>query len=493
LKLSRFKKVVGLAIGDRSLLAAELVAGELPQVTRLAEMPYPQGVGPGNPQELGKALGQFLRENNFSARAAVVGIPVRWSVIKSKEVPPADPATLAGMLRLQAEAEFASDLKDLVYDFVDVAPNAGGEGSKSVLLMATPRKYVDAAAALCETAGLRAIAVTPSALALGDASSRDPQKNVLVLSVGSGGSELSAQHGGSASAIRHLRAPSPQGPFVSELRRAVSTLGPATADREMILWNDGAGDSAPDAPALDPAALGDQLGLRVRGGEVGSLGVDASASGMNGQSPKFAAAIALALSGLNGPAVDFLHSRLAPPKQRSLRQLILPGVLAGVLIIGAVVWAYADLRHLRGQVADLQTKVAKNKDSVADAKKFVDMVNFAQHWHGENPQYLDCLKDLTDAIPDDGQTYATSLDMTAETPHMAAATPAPPGTPPTPNGLSVKLAGRTSDAENVTALVDRMRRNPAIVNIRIGQETNTGRSREWSFSLTFTYVPPVHK
>jgi Tfp pilus assembly protein PilN len=121
------------------------------------------------------------------------------------------------------------------------------------------------------------------------------------------------------------------------------------------------------------------------------------------------------------------------------------------------------------------------------------MVNFAQHWHGENPQYLDCLKDLTDAIPDDGQTYATSLDMTAETPHMAAATPAPPGTPPTPNGLSVKLAGRTSDAENVTALVDRMRRNPAIVNIRIGQETNTGRSREWSFSLTFTYVPPVHK
>lgn len=481
-----------MAISERSLLAAELAVGEPPQVTRLAEMLYPEGVGPANPAELGKALRQFLQENHFSANAAIVGLPAKWLLVKSKEVPPADSATLAGMLRLQAEAEFAADLKELVYDFSPASADADAGATKTVLFMATPRRYVDAAAALCAAAGLRAVAVMPSVLALGNESNRAAGKDVLVLSVGPGGSELSAQQSGGASAIRHLRAPNPQPPFVSELRRAVSTLGPGGADREMILWNGAGGDSP-----LDPAVLGDQLGLRVRGGDVPSLGVDATATGVNGQGPKYATAIALALSGLNGPAVDFLHSRLAPPPQRSLRQLLVPAVAAAVLIIGIVVWAYVDLQHLQRQVADLQGEVARNKDSVADARKFVDEVNFAQHWHGENPQYLDCLRDLSQAMPDDGQTYATSLDMTAETPHMptganGSVQPAAALTPV--NGLAIKLAGRTSDAENVTGLVDRMRHNPAFVDIRIGQETKTGRNSEWSFSLTFTYVPPpIHK
>lgn len=489
MKPSRYKKIVGLAIGDRSLLAAELIAGEPPQVKRLAEMIYSEGAGPANPAELGKALEKFLREHQFSARAAIVGLPAKWLVVKSKEVPKADSATLAGILRLQAEAEFAADLKDLIYDFSAAPSDSGEEASKSVLLMATPKRYVDTATAMCEAAGLRAVAVTPSVLALGEASNRASDKNVLVLSVGPGGSELSAQQGGGgASAIRYLRSANPQPAFVNELRRAVSTLGSASADREMILWNGAGGDSP-----LDVAALSDQLGLRVRGGDVPSLGVDASDTGMNGQGPKFAAAIALALSGLNGPTVDFLHSRLAPPPQRSIRQLIVPGVLAAVVLIGLIAWAYFDLQHRRNHVADLQNRFAKIKDSVADARKFVDEMNFAQHWHGENPQYLDCLRDLSEAIPDDGQTYATSLDMTAETPHMTAGQPQAPNAPPATNGLAIKLAGRTSDAQNVTALVDRMRRNSAFVDIRIGQETKTGRNGEWSFSLTFTYVPPVRK
>jgi Tfp pilus assembly protein PilN len=261
----------------------------------------------------------------------------------------------------------------------------------------------------------------------------------------------------------------------------------------MILWS-GAGM---DAGGLDAAALGDQLGLRVRGGELPSLGVDASGAGMNGQSSKFAAAIAVALAGMNGPAVDFLHSHLAPPQQRSMQRMIVLGALAAVVVIGGILWAYVDMRHKQAHVADLQSKLAQIKDKVADARTFVDTVNFAQHWHGENPKYLECLRDLTNAVPEDGQTYATSLDITAETPHMAVnpppgtAAPAPKAQPP--QGLTVKLAGRTSDAENVTTLVDRMRRNPAFVDIRIGQETNTGRSREWSFSLTFTYIPPERK
>ena len=110
-------KVLGVAIGERSLLVAEVVAGDRPEVKRLAEFVYPEGISPHKPEELGTALAEFLRENKFSAKSAVFGLPARWLVVKAKEVPPADPSTLANLLRLQAEGEFSSELKDLVYDY----------------------------------------------------------------------------------------------------------------------------------------------------------------------------------------------------------------------------------------------------------------------------------------------------------------------------------------------------------------------------------------
>src|SRR5579862_9259930 len=99
-------------------MVAEVTGGEKPQVNRLSEMVYPEGVTLAQPVELGTALGKFLKEQNYVSRSAVIGIPVRWIVVKPKEVPPADVKTLAPLLRLQAEAEFSLELKDLVYDFI---------------------------------------------------------------------------------------------------------------------------------------------------------------------------------------------------------------------------------------------------------------------------------------------------------------------------------------------------------------------------------------
>ncbi len=136
MKPSRLNKVLGLALGERSLLAAEVAnAAAGPEVRRAAEFVYPDGLSTKDPAALGAALAAFLKDGGFSARAAVVGLPARWLVVKSKDVPPADPATLADLLRLQAEGEFSSELKDLVYDY---AADATAGHPTSVLLMATP-------------------------------------------------------------------------------------------------------------------------------------------------------------------------------------------------------------------------------------------------------------------------------------------------------------------------------------------------------------------
>src|SRR5207302_9625272 len=115
------------------------------------------------------------------------------------------------------------------------------------------------------------------------------------------------------SALRHLRAPAPEALFLSELRRAVSMLptNGSPGPREMVLW-DGAG--------VEPASLGQSLGMKVRSGDLPSLGVTAGEAAVNGAASKFAPAVSLAMSGLGerSLAVDFLHSRLAAPKQRRI-------------------------------------------------------------------------------------------------------------------------------------------------------------------------------
>jgi hypothetical protein len=488
LKPLRLKKVLGLVLQEHSLLVAEVLAGEQPKLKQVAEMVYPPGVTLHQPVELGKALGAFLKQRDFSTRQAVIGLPLKWLVVKKKEVPAADEATVNSMLRLEAEAEFSSELKDLVYDYAADASGAKRRESRTVLLAATPRRHIELVESLCESARVEAEAIMPTALALGTASAPQPGRNLLVLSVAASGSELSAS--GSGSLMRHLRPPTPPTAFFSELRRVVS--GYPGSDREMVLW---------DQSGLQAADLGNQLRMPVKVGELASLGVETNGSLVNGEGSRFGGAVALALVGIaqTPPAVDFLHSRLAPPSEHRIpiwAWYAAGGLLA--VIIGAII-AYHNLDLQQQNVNELQGQLDAMKSDVTEAEKFVSKVTVARYWHNESDaRYLACLRDLDSVIPEDGNTYATSLDIKAPTPALASAGLAPTGTSisaqaklPDMRTLMVNLQGRTPSFDNVTALVERMRRMPgAFTDIKIGPSTKVPRTNEILFSVTFTYVPP---
>ncbi len=308
-KSVRYKTVLGLAIGERSLMAAEVTMGDRPIVQRVAELQYPAGVTPADTAQFGAALAEFRKEHGFGARTTVVGLPAKWIVVKQKEVPQTDDATLADLLRTGAEAEFSSELKDLAYDFVVSQESVAG---KSVLLVATPGKYIETVEAACATAKLSPIAITSSALVLAEATGKSAGSGALVLAVSAGGAELTAQRNGAPSAVRYLRGPEQPAPFVSAVRRAVSTLPASSEDRAIVLW---------DQTGLDAAALGGQLGMVVRGGELSSLGVDVAVPTLNGTASRFAPAVALAMCALGSsrPAVDFIHSRRAPRDESACR------------------------------------------------------------------------------------------------------------------------------------------------------------------------------
>ena len=206
----------------------------------------------------------------------MVGLPAAWLLFKTKEVPPVSSGELASLLRIQAETDFPSDLKDMVFDYV--APGDGQEGKLSgeVQLLATPRRYIEAASKLCDDAGLHCAAVTASAFVLGAATQASRVKASLVLAVGPCGAELTAQGGAGTSAVRRLRGQDNPAMFMSELRRAAPTFGHNGSDGGLVMW---------DGMGLDAAAVGKSLELAVRQGVLTDLGATLDLPANDGRGP----------------------------------------------------------------------------------------------------------------------------------------------------------------------------------------------------------------
>ena len=176
----------------------------------------------------------------------------------------------------------------------------------------------------------------------------------------------------------------------------------------MVLWGTDA----------DAAALGESLGIAVRAGDLPSLGVNPNGTAASGDGRHYATAVALALSamGEHRQAVDFLHSRLAPLPVRRIPQWAVTATLALIALVGGAYLANDYQQRQQATLDDLTRKVEERKPTEAEARVFVDKVSFAQRWHGGNPRYLACLRDLTATLPDDHETYATNLTCTSRPP-----------------------------------------------------------------------------
>ena len=482
MKQLNLKKSLGLAIGEKSLFAAEVVAGPNPRLLRGAEFVYPSGITPAQPTELGKALAEFLRQNQFTAKSAVVGLPLKWLALRPRQVPPSDPATLAQMLRLSAETEFSTELKDLVFDF---AGNADGAESGSVTLVATQRKYLEWVESICNSAGLEAVAVTATALALDQASGISGGARQVVVSLTGESAELSA----GASIVRSLRASSAQG-LAGELRRAVSALPPDASRGAIVLWDGG---------TVDAGELGKQLGVPVRGGVLSALGVETANAEMNGHGNGYAPAVSLAVAGIGGAslAIDYLHSRLAPPKVRKIPRWAQAATAIAVVVIGLGIYGYVHLLTIKHHAEQQQATLEKIEGDIDDATDFVNKVTLARAWHTSDPRYLACVLELSDAIPDDGQTYATSLilkEIVPAAPTGSQGGQAAKPTPPVPQtrALSAQLVGKTSDQQHFVTLFDRLKRvfGPSV---KSGGTQETGVRVAKCRSLLTLPIPPVKR
>lgn len=457
-------------MGERSLLVAQVaLAAEGPQVTRVAEFPFPQGITLEQAPALGEALRTFLDSEGFSARHAIVGVPAKWLVLRSQKVPPSDPATAIALLGIQAEAHHVAELGEVVYDFV-------GESSPTepttALLMGLSRRCLDRVLAMGLGARLKVVGVTPCTAALATATAASCH-HPLVLSLRSEGGELAAADGSQTLFLRHLGSAVSTASLGTELRRAAALLPagfgggnghvPAEGNGQtrMVLWD----DVGLDAPAIQ--CLQDAMGIPVIRGELSALGGTGCALA-DGRVGGRAVALALPLLERRRPAIDFLHPRLVPPKPSRIPRRALwfsVSALVALIVLGA---GYADLSRLGRQVANLDGQLQQLGPALGPARPFVTRMKFAESFRGGDPRVLACLRDITTALPPGDQTYLTGFRLQ--------------------DNMQGEVSGRSGSAQDLIKMVDSLIGASRFSDIKRSLD-GRGAAAGVSFKVTFTYAP----
>ncbi len=476
----RRRRMLGLAVASRSATAVELAGPKGgPRVVRAAEFVFPDEVGLEDPGPLGQALKTFLRSRRFSASRCVIGIDAAHLTARPKTLPPGAEGSAEGILSLAVEREFASDPKDLLFDYT---PGSGEDGRASALLVAAPRGHVDHLLAMAQGAGLAVSGVTSSTMALAASANGLMLTDRLVLHVFRGGAELASRSPDGLIQVHRLPvspppdaedAAGPAGAWLDDLphdlrRAAYGRLG-ETADRpvrELLVWD----ETGQPPRAWDD--LASQLGVGVR------LCASDEARGEAAGGGQYSAAAAIALAGLRGHRlpIDFIHSRLAPRRKLAVSRQVAWGAAAAAAVLVAAALLVLDTLGTEREVADLEGRLAANRPAVTAAEAIVEKAAFARRWYDRRPPLLECLRAVTLTFPAEGGIWATNLRLD-ET-------------------LRGHISGKADTEAIVLDVLDRLKASPRFADVKplYLREAGPG-GREVAFAMSFRYdgsAGPVH-
>mgnify|MGYP006279645917 CR=1 FL=1 len=464
----RARKILGLALDQDSALVAEVrVSSDEAALRHVAEFRYPDGISLEDPEGLGGALQQFLREEGFKSRHVVLGLPARWLVAKEKHVPPTRNRSVAAVLRLQAEREFSSPAEDMMMDYVDAGDPSQ---SRPVLLVAAQRSRVKQALSAAQAAGLKVRAVSSSILALAAASRNGASSGRCVVHVRPGGAELAVEEQGRFHVLQHVPFSSSEGADLpTRLRRALALMPQdyfSNGRAELEVW-DGTGDFS----AHGDLGVG-EVSVHVQGGEgLAGLGVRDDRAGAEGQTGRYAAAAALALSGTRTELrlIDFTHSHLNVRESKLPGRKVLWAAAAGLAVVIIGVMLVLQWRADERELADLENRLETMQPDIKEANALVDRVSTARDWYGGNPKFLGVLRELTLCFPEQGTIWASSVLVQQD--------------------MRSVVTGNAVDKQSVFEVLDKLKQSDAFADAKLTYvRQGQGNGGQVSFALSFAFV-----
>jgi len=465
------RHILGLAVDDCGVVATELcIRSDRAEVRAVGELSWEKEFTADNAKELGGQLRRFLREGGFSASHVAIGLAAKWVLAKEIETPPAAPEVLAGMLSIQAERAFSLNADEMIFDYC-------GKTSMSqkgqVLLLAAPRQVVNRIKAVTDAAGLHVQSVTVSALACGGALRDADPTYRYGLYARPTYCEFWGQSDGSPRFVKHV----PMGQDGTPAGYA--DLLSSTIQR-LVLLSAGQDQSPPyQVMAYDACGPAEEVVGRVNERLQPQITVHDGCAGLlagglecadPSQAVRSVAATAVALADVHGggPAVDFLNPRLGG-KRRSVhkRAIAWAAVLAAGCLVGLGV-LFLDWRGDRKDIAVYTAQLQQMGPDIAAAREIVDRVSYAGSWVSREPRFLDCLRELTMAFPDEPRVWATSLALSG-----------------TGTGL---LVGKTTSEASFYEVLDNIKQNKAFSDVKMIHIRDAGRdSREKEFAVNFKF------
>lgn len=451
---------LGIIVGNRSIQVAEIrIATGSAQWVRAAEFQFGESDSLSDPTALGKKLGAFLKQHHFSHGPAVAGIPAQWLMLKEKLLPPASPHALAGMLRIQAERDFSMEPSSLAVDFIGGDESSDG---KRAVLIAVLRERVERIKLLLRTAGLKVQSITPASLVLAEA-----MQLPRVLYFGNGGAELMLQSSHGLPLLKYI-CPASQISGCSgqaailalagEIRRAIALCQNAADSPELVIVDDLGIDQSVRKQLS--AALETPIRVETKPLAAG-MALNSNAAGCT--------ALALCLAHPKFVQVDYLHSRLElkPPSKLTSRNIL--SAVAGFVLLLGLGWMLFDASQSAAEIADLQQKRDDMKEGRETAKTFIARMATTRTWYDKRPNYLECMRVITLAFPEEGRVWASNLSVRED--------------------LHGVLTGHAADEKSVLDVLDSLKSSPFLAEVKMLHMHGSGtKVTEISFSISFIYL-----
>ncbi len=462
------RHILGLAIDDCGIVATELsVRAGRTEIRGTGEFPWEKELTAENAKELGQGFRRFLRERGFTAKRAAVGLAAKWVLAKEIEAPPAAPEALAGILGIQAERVFSMDTDELVLDYC--GKTSTSEKSQ-VLLLAARRQMVAQIKELAEAAGLQVQSITVSAFACGCTPSENGSVCGYGLYTRPTYCEFWGQSDGSPRFIKHIPLDANGNPS------GYADLLTTTIQRQVLLSSRQDQTPPHHVTAYDACGLSDDTfellnkrlapQISLRNERTGSRFARPGRPQESGAVA--AAALALTAVGTSRLAIDFLNPRIGEKKAVSHKRILVwASVAAAVLLVALGVWL-AGWQSDRREIAVYAQQLKDMSEDLAAAKDVVARLTYAESWLSVEPRFLNCLRGLTLAFPEEGSVWATSLAMNE-------------------SGTG-SVIGKASSPENIQEVADKIRADQAFADVQIVHIQDAGRgAREKEFAIRFVF------
>jgi hypothetical protein len=307
-------------------------------------------------------------------------------------------------------------------------------------------------------------------MALASAAAAQSEDAPCLLHLGECRGEVAIRTEGRFRLVRHVPwdGPDKLEALSGELRRAVAAAMPAGSPQtgRLIVWN--GADISPEALAT----LGENLFPDgTASGSLSTLGFVSQQFSNEAEAARFAAAAALGLGGLRPKLlpVNFQASPLAVRSKGGIRKGVLWPTVATIAVLAAVLSLLLDWRAGQKDLADLKAHLAAMKPETDRAESIVEKTSLARSSYDRTPRFLECLRRLTQAFPEEGTVWTTSVVMQA-------------------GGQGV-LSGKSVDDSAVLDVLDRMGSIDGFSDVKLlfVREAAAG-SREVSFTISFGFT-----